>query len=221
MVLTGQRAGSHVTEVTISGDGTLTLGGTGTDSSLTLGNGSSLNGVLLDIREGSALSAATGSVNTVSGLEGGGALKLSGAEMTISSSDSHTFTGTLDGASGTLNVKSGNGSVQTIKGAGNAGYHLNVSDGGVLTLAGTAGEGGNPAQASYQGITVNGGTLNIGSADDPKTQLTLGSDGLSVTGDSTVVLPLPPQRWTAWAIPLSPPAEILRWGDGTGKSRWS
>ena len=138
--------------------------------------------------KGPALSAATGSVNTVSGLEGGGALKLSGAEMTISSSDSHTFTGTLDGASGTLNVKSGNGSVQTIKGAGNAGYHLNVSDGGVLTLAGTAGEGGNPAQASYQGITVNGGTLNIGSADDPKTQLTLGSDGLSVTGDSTVAI---------------------------------
>ena len=170
--------------MTISGDGTLTLGGTGTDSSLTLGNGSSLNGVLLDIREGSALSAATGSVNTVSGLAGGGALKLSGAEMTINSSASHAFTGTLDGASGTLNVKSGNGSVQTIKGAGNAGYHLNVSDGGVLTLAGAAGEGGNPAQASYQGITVNGGTLNIGSADDPKTQLTLGSDGLSVTGAS-------------------------------------
>ena len=152
----------------------------------------------------------TGSVNTVSGLAGGGALKLSGAEMTINSSASHAFTGTLDGASGTLNVKSGNGSVQTIKGAGNAGYHLNVSDAGVLTLAGAAGEGGNPAQASYQGITVNGGTLNIGSADDPKTQLTLGSP-----------FPLPPQRWTAWAIPLSPPAEILRWETGRGKSRWS
>ena len=101
MVLTGQQAGSHVTEVTISGDGTLTLGGTGTDSSLTLGNGSSLNGVLLDIREGSALSAATGSVNTVSGLCGRRKpLKLSGAEMTINSSASHAFTGTLDGASG-------------------------------------------------------------------------------------------------------------------------
>ncbi|MFR7733505.1 MAG: hypothetical protein ACLU7D_09180 [Collinsella sp.] len=96
-MVTGQQAGSHVTDVTISGDGTLTLGGDGTDSSLTLGNGSSLDGVLLDIREGSALSTAAGSVNTVSGLTGGGALKLSGAEMTVDSSTSHTFTGTLDG----------------------------------------------------------------------------------------------------------------------------
>ncbi|MCG4597608.1 autotransporter-associated beta strand repeat-containing protein [Akkermansia muciniphila] len=217
MVLTGQQAGSHVTEVTISGDGTLTLGGTGTDSSLTLGNGSSLNGVLLDIREGSALSAATGSVNTVSGLAGGGALKLSGAEMTINSSASHAFTGTLDGASGTLNVKSGNGSVQTIKGAGNAGYHLNVSDGGVLTLAGAAGEGGNPAQASYQGITVNGGTLNIGSADDPKTQLTLGSDGLSVTGDSTVAITTSSTTVDGLGNPFVTSSGNITLGDGTGE----
>ena len=217
MVLTGQQAGSHVKEVTISGDGTLTLGGTGTDSSLTLGNGSSLNGVLLDIREGSALSAATGSVNTVSGLAGGGALKLSGAEMTINSSASHAFTGTLDGASGTLNVKSGNGSVQTIKGAGNAGYHLNVSDGGVLTLAGAAGEGGNPAQASYQGITVNGGTLNIGSADDPKTQLTLGSDGLSVTGDSTVAITTSSTTVDGLGNPFVTSSGNITLGDGTGE----
>lgn len=217
MVLTGQQAGSHVTEVIISGDGTLTLGGTGTDSSLTLGNGSSLNGVLLDIREGSALSAATGSVNTVSGLAGGGALKLSGAEMTINSSASHAFTGTLDGASGTLNVKSGNGSVQTIKGAGNAGYHLNVSDGGVLTLAGAAGVGGNPAQASYQGITVNGGTLNIGSADDPKTQLTLGSDGLSVTGDSTVAITTSSTTVDGLGNPFVTSSGNITLGDGTGE----
>lgn len=217
MVLTGQQAGSHVTEVTISGDGTLTLGGTGTDSSLTLGNGSSLNGILLDIREGSALSAAAGSVNTISGLAGGGALKLSGAEMTINSSASHTFTGTLDGASGTLNVKSGNGSVQTLKGAGNAGYLLNVSDGGVLTLAGAAGEGGNPAQASYQGITVNGGTLNIGSADDPKTQLTLGSDGLSVTGDSTVAITTSATTVDGLGNPFVTSSGNITLGDGTGE----
>lgn len=217
LVLTGQQAGSHVSDVTISGDGTLTLGGTGTDSSLTLGNGSSLDGVLLDIREGSALSTATGSVNTVSGLTGGGALKLSGAEMTVNSSASHTFTGTLDGASGTLNVKSGNGSVQTIKGAGNAGYNLNVSDGGALTLAGAAGEGGNPAQAAYKGITVNGGTLNIGSADAPKTQLTLGTDGLSVTGNSTVTITTSSTTVDGLGAPFVTSSGNITLGDGTGE----
>ena len=217
LVLTGQQAGSHVTDVTISGDGTLTLGGTGTDSSLTLGNGSSLDGVLLDIREGSALSTAAGSVNTVSGLTGGGALKLSGAEMTVDSSASHTFTGTLDGASGTLNVKSGNGSVQTIKGAGNAGYNLNVSDGGVLTLAGAAAEGGNPAQAAYKGITVNGGTLNIGSASDPKTQLTLGTDGLSVTGNSTVTITTSSTTVDGLGNPFVTSSGNITLGDGTGE----
>ncbi|PNC26332.1 hypothetical protein CXU19_02225 [Akkermansia muciniphila] len=217
LVLTGQQAGSHVTDVTISGDGTLTLGGTGTDSSLTLGNGSSLDGVLLDIREGSALSTATGSVNTVSGLTGGGALKLSGAEMTVDSSASHTFTGTLDGASGTLNVKSGNGSVQTVKGAGNAGYNLNVSDGGALTLAGAAAEGGNPAQAAYKGITVNGGTLNIGSADAPKTQLTLGTDGLSVTGNSTVTITTSSTTVDGLGNPFVTSSGNITLGDGTGE----
>jgi len=217
LVLTGQQAGSHVTDVTISGDGTLTLGGTGTDSSLTLGNGSSLDGVLLDIREGSALSTAAGSVNTVSGLTGGGALKLSGAEMTVDSSASHTFTGTLDGASGTLNVKSGNGSVQTIKGAGNAGYNLNVSDGGALTLAGAAAEGGNPAQAAYKGITVNGGTLNIGSASDPKTQLTLGTDGLSVTGNSTVTITTSSTTVDGLGNPFVTSSGNITLGDGTGE----
>ena len=217
LVLTGQQAGSHVTDVTISGDGTLTLGGTGTDSSLTLGNGSSLDGVLLDIREGSALSTAAGSVNTVSGLTGGGALKLSGAEMTVESSASHTFTGTLDGASGTLNFKSGNGSVQTIKGAGNAGYNLNVSDGGALTLAGAAAEGGNPAQAAYKGITVNGGTLNIGSASDPKTQLTLGTDGLSVTGNSTVTITTSSTTVDGLGNPFVTSSGNITLGDGTGE----
>ena len=217
LVLTGQQAGSHVTDVTISGDGTLTLGGTGTDSSLTLGNGSSLDGVLLDIREGSALSTAAGSVNTVSGLTGGGALKLSGAEMTVDSSASHTFTGTLDGASGTLNVKSGNGSVQTVKGAGNAGYNLNVSDGGALTLAGAAAEGGNPAQAAYKGITVNGGTLNIGSADAPKTQLTLGTDGLSVTGNSTVTITTSSTTVDGLGNPFVTSSGNITLGDGTGE----
>ncbi|WP_417006487.1 hypothetical protein [Akkermansia sp.] len=217
LVLTGQQAGSHVTDVTISGDGTLTLGGTGTDSSLTLGNGSSLDGVLLDIREGSALSTAAGSVNTVSGLTGAGALKLSGAEMTVDSSASHTFTGTLDGASGTLNVKSGNGSVQTIKGAGNAGYNLNVSDGGALTLAGAAAEGGNPAQAAYKGITVNGGTLNIGSASDPKTQLTLGTDGLSVTGNSTVTITTSSTTVDGLGNPFVTSSGNITLGDGTGE----
>ena len=217
LVLTGQQAGSHVTDVTISGDGTLTLGVTGTDSSLTLGNGSSLDGVLLDIREGSALSTATGSVNTVSGLTGRGALKLSGAEMTVDSSASHTFTGTLDGASGTLNVKSGNGSVQTIKGAGNAGYNLNVSDGGALTLAGAAAEGGNPAQAAYKGITVNGGTLNIGSADAPKTQLTLGTDGLSVTGNSTVTITTSSTTVDGLGNPFVTSSGNITLGDGTGE----
>ena len=217
LVLTGQQAGSHVTDVTISGDGTLTLGGMGTDSSLTLGNGSSLDGVLLDIREGSALSTAAGSVNTVSGLTGGGALKLSGAEMTVDSSASHTFTGTLDGASGTLNVKSGNGSVQTIKGAGNAGYNLNVSDGGALTLAGAAAEGGNPAQAAYKGITVNGGTLNIGSADAPKTQLTLGTDGLSVTGNSTVTITTSSTTVDGLGNPFVTSSGNITLGDGTGE----
>ena len=217
LVLTGQQAGSHVTDVTISGDGTLILGGTGTDSSLTLGNGSSLDGVLLDIREGSALSTAAGSVNTVSGLTGGGALKLSGAEMTVDSSASHTFTGTLDGASGTLNVKSGNGSVQTVKGAGNAGYNLNVSDGGALTLAGAAAEGGNPAQAAYKGITVNGGTLNIGSADAPKTQLTLGTDGLSVTGNSTVTITTSSTTVDGLGNPFVTSSGNITLGDGTGE----
>ena len=217
LVLTGQQAGSHVTDVTISGDGTLTLGGTGTDSSLTLGNGSSLDGVLLDIREGSALSTAAGSVNTVSGLTGGGALKLSGAEMTVDSSASHTFTGTLDGASGTLNVKSGNGSVQTVKGAGNAGYNLNVSDGGALTLSGAAAEGGNPAQAAYKGITVNGGTLNIGSADAPKTQLTLGTDGLSVTGNSTVTITTSSTTVDGLGNPFVTSSGNITLGDGTGE----
>ena len=217
LVLTGQQAGSHVTDVTISGDGTLTLGVTGTDSSLTLGNGSSLDGVLLDIREGSALSTATGSVNTVSGLTGRGALKLSGAEMTVDSSASHTFTGTLDGASGTLNVKSGNGSVQTVKGAGNAGYNLNVSDGGALTLAGAAAEGGNPAQAAYKGITVNGGTLNIGSADAPKTQLTLGTDGLSVTGNSTVTITTSSTTVDGLGNPFVTSSGNITLGDGTGE----
>lgn len=217
LVLTGQQAGSHVTGVTISGDGTLTLGGTGTDSSLTLGNGSTLDGVLLDIREGSALSTAAGSVNNVSGLTGAGALKLGGAEMTVNSSSSHTFTGTLDGASGTLNFKSGNGSVQTIKGAGNAGYNLNVSDGGALTLAGAAAEGGNPAQAAYKGITVNGGTLNIGSASDPKTQLTLGTGGLSVTGDSTVTITTSSTTVDGLGNPFVTSSGNITLGDGTGE----
>lgn len=217
LVVTGQQAGSHVTDVTISGDGTLTLGGDGTDSSLTLGNGSSLDGVLLDIREGSALSTAAGSVNTVSGLTGGGALKLSGAEMTVDSSTSHTFTGTLDGASGTLNFKSGNGSVQTIKGAGNAGYNLNVTDGGALTLAGAPTEGGNPAQAAYKGITVNGGTLNIGSASDPKTQLTLGTDGLSVTGNSTVTITTSSTTVEGLGNPFVTSSGNITLGDGTGE----
>lgn len=217
LVVTGQQAGSHVTDVTISGDGTLILGGDGTDSSLTLGNGSSLDGVLLDIREGSALSTAAGSVNTVSGLTGGGALKLSGAEMTVDSSASHTFTGTLDGASGTLNFKSGNGSVQTIKGAGNAGYNLNVTGGGALTLAGAPAEGGNPAQAAYKGITVNGGTLNIGSASDPKTQLTLGTDGLSVTGNSTVTITTSSTTVEGLGNPFVTSSGNITLGDGTGE----
>lgn len=217
LVVTGQQAGSHVTDVTISGDGTLILGGEGTDSSLTLGNGSSLDGVLLDIREGSALSTTAGSVNTVSGLTGGGALKLSGAEMTVDSSASHTFTGTLDGASGTLNFKSGNGSVQTIKGAGNAGYNLNVTDGGALTLAGAPAEGGNPAQAAYKGITVNGGTLNIGSASDPKTQLTLGMDGLSVTGNSTVTITTSSTTVDGLGNPFVTSSGNITLGDGTGE----
>ena len=217
LVLTGQEAGVLVTDVTISGDGTLTLGGESMNSSLTLGNGSSLNGVLLDIREGSALSTATGSVNAVSGLAGGGTLKLSGAEMTVNSSASHTFTGTLDGASGTLNFKSGNGSEQTIKGAGNAGYNLNVSDGGTLTLAGAAAEGGNPAKASYKGITVNGGTLNIGSAADPKTQLTLGSGGLHVTGDSTVTITTSSTTVDGLGNPFVTSSGNITLGDGTGE----
>ena len=217
LVVTGQQAAGHVTDVTISGDGTLTLGGAGTDSSLTLGNGSSLDGVLLDIREGSALSTAAGSVNSVSGLAGAGGLKLSGAEMTVNSSASHTFTGTLDGASGTLNIKSGNGSVQTIKGAGNAGYNLNVTDGGALTLAGAPAEGGNPAQAAYKGITVNGGTLNIGSAADPKTQLTLGTDGLSVTGDSTVTITTSSTTVDGLGNPFVTSSGNITLGDGTGE----
>ena len=106
---------------------------------------------------------------------------------------------------------------QTIKGAGNAGYHLNVSDGGVLTLAGAAGEGGNPAQASYQGITVNGGTLNIGSADDPKTQLTLGSDGLSVTGDSTVAITTSSTTVDGLGNPFVTSSGNITLGDGTGE----
>lgn len=217
LVVTGQQAASHVTDVTISGDGALILGGEGTDSSLTLGNGSSLDGVLLDIREGSALSTAAGSVNSVSGLTGAGALKLSGAEMTVNSTTSQTFTGTLDGASGTLNFKSGNGSVQTIKGAGNAGYNLNVSDGGALTLAGAPAEGGNPAQAAYKGITVNGGTLNIGSATDPKTQLTLGTDGLSVTGDSTVTITTSSTTVDGLGNPFVTSSGNITLGDGTGE----
>ena len=217
LVVTGQAAGSHVTDVTISGDGTLTLGGTGTDSSLTLGNGSSLDGVLLDIREGSALSTAAGSTNNVSGLAGGGALKLGGAEMTVNSSTSHTFTGTLDGASGTLNFKSGNGSVQTIQGAGNAGYNLNVSDGGSLTLAGAAAGSGDPATASYKGITVNGGTLNIGSTDVPKTQLTLGTDGLRVTGNSTVTITTSSTTVDGLGAPFVTSSGSIVLGDGTGE----
>ncbi len=217
LVVAGQQAGSHVTDVTISGDGTLTLGGTGTDSSLTLGNGSSLDGVLLDIREGSALSAAAGSVNAVSGLTGAGSLNLEGAEMTVDSSASHTFTGTLDGASGTINVKSGNGSIQTIKGAGNAGCNLNVSDGGVLTLAGAAGENGNSAQAAYRGITVNGGALNIGSADAPRTQLTLGADGLSVTGNSTVSITTSSTMVDGLGNPFITSSGNITLGDGTGE----
>ena len=217
LVVTAQAAGSHVTDVTISGDGTLTLGGEGMASSLTLGNGSSLDGVLLDIREGSALSTAAGSTNNVSGLAGGGALKLSGAEMTVDSRASHTFTGTLDGASGTLNVKSGNGSVQTIHGAGNAGYNLNVSDGGALTLAGAAAGSGDPATASYKGITVNGGTLNIGSTDVPKTQLTLGTDGLRVTGNSTVTITTSSSTVDGLGAPFVTSSGSIVLGDGTGE----
>lgn len=217
LVVTAQAAGSHVTDVTISGDGTLTLGGEGMASSLTLGNGSSLDGVLLDIREGSALSTAAGSANNVSGLAGGGALKLSGAEMTVHSSASHTFTGTLEGASGTLNVKSGNGSVQTLHGAGNAGYNLNVSDGGALTLAGAAAGSGDPATASYKGITVNGGTLNIGSTDVPKTQLTLGTDGLRVTGNSTVTITTSSSTVEGLGAPFVTSSGSIVLGDGTGE----
>ena len=224
LVVTGQAAGSHVTDVTISGDGTLTLGGEGMASSLTLGNGSSLDGVLLDIREGSALSTATGSMNNVSGLSGGGALTLNGTTMTISSGASHIFTGTLEGDSGTLNiksaaanVKSGNGSVQTIQGAGNAGYNLNVSDGGALTLAGAAAGSGDPATASYKGITVNGGTLNIGSTDVPRTQLTLGTDGLRVTGNSTVTITTSSSTVNGLGAPFVTSSGGITLGDGTGE----
>lgn len=216
LILTGQEAGVQVTGVVITGAGTLTLGGEGMTSSLTLGNGSSLNGVLLDIREGSALSAAAGSANDVSGLTGGGTLKLNGVEMTVKSSVSHTFSGTLDGASGTLNFESANGSVQTLQGAGNAGYALNVSDGGALTLAGAAGADGNPAQASYKGITVNDGTLNIGSANVPKTQLTLGSDGLRVTGDSTVTITTSSTTVAGLGAPFVTSSGNITLGDGTG-----
>ncbi|MFR4417514.1 MAG: hypothetical protein ACLT8E_09170 [Akkermansia sp.] len=86
-----------MTDVTISGDGTLTLGGTGTDSSLTLGNGSSLTAFCWTSGK-VPRSTAAGSVSGLR-LTGEGALKLSGAEMTVDSSASHTFTGTLDGAS--------------------------------------------------------------------------------------------------------------------------
>lgn len=216
LVVTAQEAASLVSGVTIAGDGTLTLGGENTNASLVLGTGSSLDGVLLNIRQGSALSTVVGSTNTVSGLAGGGALKLNNAEMTVDSKTSQTFSGTLDGATGTLNFKSGNGSVQTIRGAGNAGYNLNVSDGGALTLGGVAAEAGKPLQASYKGISVNGGTLNIGSADDPKTQLTLGSDGLRVTGTSTVTITTSSTTLEGLGAPFVTSSGNIVLGDNTG-----
>lgn len=185
LVLTGQQADA-VSDVKIAGEGTLTVGGSDSSSSLTLGTGSALNGVQLHIREGSSLTAAAGSVNKVSGLMGDGSLNLNGAEMTVDATSAYGFEGTLDGTSGILNFQSANGSMQTINGSGNVGYVLNVGEGGALTLTGAATENGDPAQASYQGITVNDGTLNIGSESNPKTQLTLGAGGLSVTGNSTV-----------------------------------
>lgn len=221
--LAGQQESNEVEQVTITGNGTLVLGNSGTsgdtdqDSSLVLGDGSSLDGVALNINSGSSLKAASGSTNNVSALSGEGSLNLNGSEMTVNSTAANTFAGTLEGTGGTLNLKSTNGSVQTIAGAGNAGYTLNVSDGGALTLTGTSSGDTTSAQASYKGITVNGGTLNIGSETDPKTQLTLGTGGLSVTGDSTVTITTSSTTVDGLGAPFVTSEGDITLGDATGE----
>lgn len=221
--LAGQQESNEVEQVTITGNGTLVLGNSGTsgdtdqDSSLVLGDGSTLDGVALNINSGSSLKAASGSTNNVSALSGEGSLNLNGSEMTVNSTAANTFAGTLEGTGGTLNLKSTNGSVQTIAGAGNAGYTLNVSDGGALTLTGTSSGDTTPAQASYKGITVNGGTLNIGSETDPKTQLTLGTGGLSVTGDSTVTITTSSTTVDGLGAPFVTSEGDITLGDATGE----
>lgn len=223
LTLAGQQADNEVEQVTITGNGSLALGNSGlarvagSDSALVLGAGSTLDGVDLNINSGSSLKLASGSTNNVSALNGEGALNLNGAELTIQSTAANTFAGTLEGTSGTMNIKSTNGSVQTLAGAGNAGYTLNVSEGGALTLTGTSSGDTTPAQASYKGITVNGGTLNIGSTTDPKTQLTLGTGGLSVTGDSTVTIITSSTTVDGLGAPFVTSEGDITLGDATGE----
>ena len=86
-----------------------------------------------------------------------------------------------------------------------------------LALAGAAAGSGDPATASYKGITVNGGTLNIGSTDVPKTQLTLGTDGLRVTGNSTVTITTSSTTVDGLGAPFVTSSGSIVLGDGTGE----
>lgn len=64
---------------------------------------------------------------------------------------------------------------------------------------------------------MNGGTLNIGSADAPKTQLTLGTDGLSVTGNSTVTITTSSTTVDGLGNPFVTSSGNITLGDGTGE----
>lgn len=181
--LTVSKAGATgtttLTDTALTGSGTLTIA----EGGLSLAGTSSLNGVVLNVKDTASGMDLGASTSTVAGLEGGGRVNANGGALTVSApkpGDSYEFTGALAGT-GSITM-SGKGT-QMIAGAGNAGYALNVTD-GTLAL-----KGGADGAAHYQSLRLTGGTLSlapVGTAETAvNTQVTL--DGNSVIGDGSIL----------------------------------
>ncbi len=183
LAVEAQDAADTLEGTTLSGSGSLAIGSEASASDMVLGAGSVIDGLAVDVAEGSSLTLDSGSSNAMSGLSGTGALDMNDATLEIAATDTQSFSGDIEGA-GAINVTSG---TQAISGAGNSDVALSVQNGATLTLEGSpASTSGDPAKASYQSLDVaDGSTLNIGSNDVPKTQLEVAGD-FNVGAGSTV-----------------------------------
>ncbi len=194
-----------VENIVIAGEGSLVVGDGNGVSNFVLGEGSALDGVELNVAANSALDATDGAINhRIAGLNGEGDLGFDGSTVEVTGEG--VFRGELHG-SATMNFLG----QQTLQGAGNKDYALNVN-GGQLTLLGATAD----STTEYNSVTVNNATLNIGGAEAADTHLSVGDGGLTVTGDSVVNITTDATMVTEIAAPFVTTTGNITLGDDTG-----